>query len=600
MYVRHRHLATSLGLAVALTSSAAWGWVEATIESDVITVDMERSGQARVGHEILMRVKGGPLNAFELEGVDADAAPLPDAVVAPATASASAATALPLLLQKREDGGLRIEIDSTKGIRRGTYLFKFGYRTELVGRELVKPLGSLVELRWVGPRFENGLDSARVMFRFPTAATPPRLPADGANRLPGEEEAAGTFLSNLQRTPDKDELEVIRPHVAKGEPVEWRVLASAAAFDAFAPAQAAARAEAPASEPTPDPRRRLLGGLLIGAVAAIYAALAALKWRAVTRACELAGARPRALLPLPPAVRAAAAGTALAGAAAVGALTEHPTAAGLLLVAAMAFAAQRSPALLPQLRGPGQWLPLNDGDAFQTAEPKLPGRWLDVGAWPGFTLFVLALGAFAFAAFELLPTSPYNALLVLLSAACLLPIFCTGRARELPADLVVRPRKVLAWLAARLKHHDGLKVVPWARIPEGRREPDELRLLVMPRAALPGLSAIEIGMEYEQGGGGPLALPCVIVRVQDGSPSYKALPRSVIWTRGRKPEERAAVIRLRLPTRQALLSLVERLTKLLTDPGVPRAARARKPAAPELGNATRHHPVRRKRPPAPI
>lgn len=599
MCVQHRHLATSLAAAVVLTSSAAWGWVEATVESDVITLDVERSGQATVSHEIMMRVKGGPLTAFELEGVDADAAPLPDAVVA--TATAGAAAPLPLLLQKREDGGLRVEIDSAKGIRRGTYLFKFGYRTRLVERELIKPLGSLVELVWVGPRFENGLDSARVMFRFPTASTPPRLPVDGADRLPGQEEAAGTFLSNLQRTPDKDELEVVRPHVAKGEPVEWRVLASAGAFDAFAPAQRTLAPETLAPDSELDPRRRVLGGLAVAVVAVIYAALVGLKWRAVKRACELAGARPRALVPLPAALRAAAAGAALAGAAAVGALTEQPTIGGLLLVAAMALAAQRSPGLLPQLRGPGQWLPLSDGDAFDTAEPKLPGRWLDVGAWPGFTLFVFALGAFAFAAFRLLPTSPYDALLVLLAAACFLPIFCTGRARELPADLVVRPRKVLAWLSARLKNHAGLKVVPWARIPEGRREPDELRLLVMPRAALPGLSAIEIGMEYEQGGGGPLALPCVIVRVQDGSPSYQALPRSVVWTRGRKPEERAAVIRLRLPTRQALLSLVERLTKLLTDPGVPRQPRAGKQRARVAADAAgKNNPPRRRRPPAPI
>src|SRR5689334_438324 len=105
MCVSHRHLATSLGLALALTSSSALAWVEATVESDVITLDLERSGQATVRHEIMMRVKGGPLNAFELEGVDADAVPLPDGVAAPASAGGGPATPLPLLLQKREDSG---------------------------------------------------------------------------------------------------------------------------------------------------------------------------------------------------------------------------------------------------------------------------------------------------------------------------------------------------------------------------------------------------------------------------------------------------------------------------------------------------------------
>ena len=144
------------------------------------------------------------------------------------------------------------------------------------------------------------------------------------------------------------------------------------------------------------------------------------------------------------------------------------------------------------------------------------------------------------------------------------------------------------WLAARLRRDTGLKVVPWARIPEGRTEPDELRLLVMPRAALGGLMAIEIGMEYEQGGGGPVALPCVIVRALDGSPSYRALPRTVVWTRGRKAEERVAVIRLSLPTRAALLSLVERLIKLLREdrPRGPRAAQVSSKAKNSAGKGS--------------
>src|SRR5687768_8852228 len=228
MYVKYLHPAASVALALGLSTSAAWGWVEGTIQSDVITVNVERSGEATVVHEIVMRVKGGPLLGFDLEGVDSDAVPTPDATVSSAAAG-PAGNPLPLLLHKREDGGLRIEIDSPKGIRRGTYLFKLGYRTNLVARDLVKPLGSMVELRWIGPRFSDGLDSARVIFRLPPATTPPRLPDEEADLGAGAE-GAGTFLSNLRRAHDKDELEVVRPHVAKGEPVEWRLLASASSF----------------------------------------------------------------------------------------------------------------------------------------------------------------------------------------------------------------------------------------------------------------------------------------------------------------------------------------------------------------------------------
>ena len=577
MYVKYLHPAAAAVFAICLSTPAAWGWVEGSIQSDVITVNVEPSGEATVSHEIVMRVKGGPLLGFDLEGVDSDAVPIPDATVSSTAPGSPANNPVPLLLHKREDGGLRIEIDSPKGVRRGMYLFKLGYKTNLVDRNLVKPLGSLVEIRWVGPRFNDGLDSARVIFRLPPATTPPRLPVEDPDPGSGEE-PAGTFLSNLRRAHDKDELEVVRPHVAKGEPVEWRVLASASSFQAFAPEKHPAVLDDPAAQPARAPGRRVLIGLLIAAVAFVYAGLVGLKWRAVNKACELAGARPRALIPLSPVLRAVGAGTALAAAAGVGVLTAIPTLAGLFLVAAMAFAAQRSPALLPQLRGPGQWLPLNDIEAFGAKEPRLPGRWFDVGALPGFVLFVAALGGFTFGAFKALAVSPYDAFLVLLAAACLLPIFCTGRARELPANLVVRPRKVLMWMASRLRKDKGLKVVPWARIPEGRSEPDELRLLVMPRAALAGLLAIEVGMEYEQGGGGPVALPCVIVRALDGSPSYRALPRSVVWTRGRKPEERVAVIRLSLPTRAALFSLVERLVKLLSE-GRPLGPRAAQPTS---------------------
>ncbi len=568
MCAPHRHLLTwALALAGLVLASPAQAWVEKTVESDVVTLDVARDGTAVVAHEIVMKVRGGPLKGFDLAGVDSDAKPMSDASVSPAESGQGGATPIPLLLDKRDDDSLRVEVDNDKGLRRGSYLFKLGYRTNLLARHLIEPRGARVHITWVGPRFDDGINSASVLFRLPRAENAPRLPTpDPEQELLGDSHG-GVFLSNLHRLGDKDELEVVRPHVAKDEPVQWQIEADAKAFAAFAAPPAAPAPEvAPAAPPVP-PRERALGIVVLALVAFGYGALVVLKWRAATKACAERGAEARALLPLPSPLRGALAGIALSLAAFVAARTELPTVAGLCLLLAMALAAHVAPRPVQPLRGPGRWLPLGEDEAFARKKRRLPGRFLDSGTVPGFLVFMLALAAFAGGGVYLLPESPYHALMLALASACLLPIFCTGRAGALPADPVEQPRALLSWLARKLGSRESLKVVPWARIPLSSADPDELRLLVMPRRARRGLAAIEVGVEYQQGSGGPIALPCVIVRVADGSESYEALPRSVVWTRGRKPEERVTVIRPKLPTRGMCLSLVERLVRMLEEPG---------------------------------
>ena len=578
MCVTHRHLLTwALALAGLVLASPAQAWVEKTVESDVVTLDVARDGTAVVSHEIVMKVRGGPLKGFDLAGVDSDAHPMPDASVSPAESGSRGTSPIPLLLDKRDDDSLRVEIDNDKGIKRGSYLFKLGYRTNLLARHLIEPAGARIHITWVGPRFDDGINSARVLFRLPRADNAPRLPPPDPEQSLLGGSSGSVFLANLHRLGDKDELEVVRPHVAKDEPVQWRVEADAKVFDAFAvPAAAPAPGRAPALPPA-RPRRRVFGILLLLAVALGYGSLVVLKWRAANKACRERGAEARALLPLPYALRGALAGIALAAAALVGASTELPTVAGVLLLAAMALAAHVAPRPVPPLRGPGRWLPLGEDEAFARRKRRLPGRFLDSGTLPGFCLFVLALAAFAAGGLYLLPHSPYHALMLALSSACLLPIFCTGRAGELPADPVEQPRALLGWLSRKFGPDASLKVVPWARIPVNSADPDEMRLLIMPRRARRGLTAIEVGMEYQQAAGGPIALPCVIVRAADGSESYQALPRSVVWTRGRKPEERVAVIRPKLPTRGMCLSLVKRLVEMLQEPGAPARGRGQSP-----------------------
>lgn len=556
-------------LLCALVPQTAWGWIETSTKSQLTTIEIERNGDAIVSHEIILRVKGGPLRSYDLEGIDSDAEPLPDATVARAEAGQAGVETYPVLLQKRDDNVLRMEVDHPKGLFRGTFVFKLRYKTRLLERKLISSLGSGVEVRWVAPRSPDGVDSARVVFRLPQAPTPPRLPEIDPEQvaLGLADDPGGVFISTLRNGADKAELEVVRPHVAKGEPVVWRVIVNPRAFDVFA--QETAPALAPVLAPEESPRARVASIVVLFLVGLGYALLVLLKWRGARRAAAERRARARALIPLPAPIRAALAGASLAGAVALVLRMDQATLAGGLVVLAMALAATASPKPESSPRRPGRWLALSDRDAWQGQEPRLPGSWFDAGTVPGFILFVLALSGFAAAFVAVFPRSPYDATLLALGSACLLPVFCTGRAAELPADPVRRPVKLLEWLAQRLREDRSLKAVAWARVPDGDSLPDELRLLVMPRRPLAGLTAIELGLEYQSGFGGAVALPYVLIRALEGSPANSALPRSVVWSRGRKQEERVAVLRPKLPTRALCLSLLSAVAGSLVDPVPP-------------------------------
>ncbi|MET0795396.1 MAG: hypothetical protein ABW061_28010, partial [Polyangiaceae bacterium] len=424
---------------------------------------------------------------------------------------------------------------------------------------------------WVGPRFNEGIDSARVLFRLPAGPTPPVLPDARAStgRIDDGDALGGVFIGNLHRLADKDELDIVRPHVSRGEPVLWRVRVSAKAFDAFANpivpprAEKGTNARALALGAAAQPRQRL-GWWLCAALAALgYAFAVATKWRYFSALCQSRGALPRALVPLPVGLRAAASGTLLSAAFVSSAWFDQSPFGALLLMLGMALASQYATPAKVVLRGPGQWLPLSDAEAFERASAPQPGRFLDAGTWQGSALFGSACVLVAGGAWALFARAPYQALLLVLGSACLLPLFFTGRAAQLPADLATQPRRLLSNVLKRLRRANGIKVVPWARIPEGTPEADELRLLVQVPGAVRGLLGLEMGVEYLAGVAGCAAAPFVLIRAREGSNAVSALPRELVWTRGRKADERAAILRPRLPTpahcEQLLLELVARL-----------------------------------------
>jgi hypothetical protein len=274
---------------------------------------------------------------------------------------------------------------------------------------------------------------------------------------------------------------------------------------------------------------------------------------------------------LPVGLRAAASGTLLAAAFVSAAWFDQATLGSLLLLLAMAFACQYALPAKIVLRGPGQWLPISDQEAFARTASPMAGRLLDAGTLPGLMLFASSCALLLLGAGFLFAHAPYQALLLLLGSACLLPLFFTGRAAQLPPDLALRPRALLAGLALRLRRAPGIKVVAWARIPEGSTAADELRLLVQVPGAQRGLLGVEIGVEYGAAWGGGAAAPFVLIRAREGSAAVSALPRELSWTRGRKADERAALLRPRLPTQvhceRLLLELCAHLREREQHPG---------------------------------
>ncbi|HEY2407994.1 MAG TPA: hypothetical protein VGI10_18425 [Polyangiaceae bacterium] len=539
------------------------------MKSHVATIELDRTGRALVTQDIVLAVRGGPLQAFELSGIDLDAEPLPDANVSSDGSSKTVLAATPLLVDKRDDGSVRLELDRERGLRTGIYRFHFQYRTNLLARGLIRRAGRSLEVRWVGPRIQEGIDSARAIFRLPAAPTPPVLPSadELSGRVDDADALGGVFIGNLHRLSSEDELEIVRPHVARGEPVVWRLYVDSSAFDGFG-APPPARLEKAALESRATTvgtlaRRRVELWLATLAAALGFGLLSWLKRLGFAAACRVRHASARGVLPLPPALNAAAGAVCFGFAIVCAECFVHPTLGALFLSLAMVSAVCLAGQHKNLPRGPGHWLPLSDREAFAPVSERLPGRWLDAGTWPGACSLGLVGLSVAYGCHLLWQRSPYQATMALIGAGVFAPIFLSGRAAQLPVEPGLAARGYLRKLAAELRRLTGIKVVPWARIPEGLHEPDELRLLLQVRGAERGLLGLELGLEQVSTWAGDLAAPYVLMRAREGSALVSALPRQVVWARGRKADERVALLRPRAPTRAQCVELVRELCALL-------------------------------------
>jgi hypothetical protein len=528
--------------------------------SDEARVTVNEAGVARVEHALKYRVIGPLPRSVELTGVEPEA--LVDPVVPTLLDGAPASDAH---LERKGDRAVRVTFDpapARRGAVRSSVLsVRVAYTVDLVKAGELTPSGAMWRLRWTAPAAPEGYDSARTTFDLPAAPTEPRLVADeGAAEDDGR-------TTTLKRGPERDELAIERPHVAKGEPATWSARVDPRAFPRVVDPTLR---PSPAASPQPESPTRTRGWLVAALVGILFGALVRAKHAAFARACKESGVAPAGLVGfMPGALGAWLAGAAL-GAAVVAQASSMPVLGALGVVVAMVLAVSRATRPAPAPRGPGQWLALSADEAFARGPDAgvlgCADAATDAGKWVLVGVALAAVGTGV--ALALGSTQIVWAWLVPLDALALLPVLITGSRAQLPPDRVAAPKERLAALHRSLKRDAALRVAPWARVPTGASVPDELRLLVVPRAPIPGVVGIEVGVAWTATPAGYAPEPEVLVRVREATAAAArmvALAPGRRAVHGRKTDERVVRLVPTLPSRAGTIALVKRLASELRD-----------------------------------
>jgi len=419
------------------------------------------------------------------------------------------------------------------------------------------------KVAWTAPPAPEGHDGARVLFEIPTAPTEPRLA--------GAAESA-TTLTTLRRSAERDELELVRAHVPRGEAVMWAARIDPKAFP---------RVTSPDLRPPPPaeiaPPSAIASNLSRALVAAGFAVLTGLlvlllrtKQSAVRDAAAMKKAKARPLIPLPwgtgPFVYGVVTSAALASL-----LWWNPIAGALMVSVAMALAAHRAPSPIASPRRPGEWREASDQEVL-LAPPHdhrtaLPTDAFDFGTTRGklcLLLVGLLLGGLGYA---LRTRIPQIAIAVPLVAVALVPIFVTGTRAQMSesaielAARVLRPTRDLIAKSIDLTH---VIIAPMARTTPLTGAIDEVRLSCTPRDRMPGLKSIEVAIASSCFV--KAALPEVLVRFEKQSSTADRLARVAKGTAsvvGRSSDERVLRLIPKEPTPRSTASLVSDLMMAL-------------------------------------
>jgi hypothetical protein len=527
--------------------------------SDDVRLEVAPDGSAVVQHHLRYRVVAGHFKTIDVVGVDPHAEIAPEAVVTPEKGGAELpARAEPV---EKSPGTLRILIDEGKGLGRGTYLVDVKYRLDLVAAKALVRDGAMWKLSWTAPAAPEGHDGARVVFDLPSAPTEPRLAATAD---------ATTTLPTLHRSPGRDELELLRAHVPRGEAATWVARVDPRAFPRVVTPDLRPPA-APEVAPPSLLARNLPRILVVSAfvlLAGLLGALLGAKQRSVEHAAALAGALARPVLRVPwgmaPVVYGGVTSLGLASL-----LWYSPPVGALLVVVAMMLAAHRAPAPIAKPRGPGEWRPVPDRALLPPRPAPLPTDGLDIGSPRGRLTLAALEGAILLVALLGRAFVPELALALPLASAALLPLFLTGtRAQMTPprtdlAARLLRPARDALASVVDLAHVD---VVTLGRFVEGPAATktsgvvlDELRLSCAPRDRTPGLCAVELAVATCPSGS---ATPEVLVRFDQESAAADRvlrLTRGAMVLRGRSPDERVARLSPEEATASSAAELVGRL-----------------------------------------
>lgn len=579
-----------LGAVLAASPARAGTWQEAHESADDVRLEVGPDGIASVQHHLRYRVVAGHFKSFDLVGIDPRAELSPDAVLT--AEKGGAETPVRVEPVPKTPGTIRILIDEGKGLTRGTYLIDVKYRLDLVATNVLTRDGAMWKLSWTAPPTPEGHDGARVVFDLPTAPTEPRLAAAAEST---------TTLATLRRSVERDELELVRAHVPRGEAVVWAARVDPKAFprvtspDLRPPAQLEAAPPAMIGTST----RRGLVALGFAILAGALAAILRLKQRTVRAAAEQRGARARPLVALPWGIGPFVYGAVTALALAL-LLWSSPVAGALFVALAMALAAHRSPAPIARPRPPGAWRALPDAQAFvpERARP-LPSDVLDVAHARARWILLGATVLVGLLAWGLRAFVPQIGIALPLTWAAVVPMFVTGTraqlvptAPELGARLLKPARDVLA-ATLDLEHVElGTIGRVVANAESDAPVVDEIRLVCSPKDRTPGLRAIELAIATAPGGYG--AVPEIFVRFDHGSATADRIVHLATEppvASGRAPEERVVRLSPEEPTPPSAAALVAKLALALE--GRRASDRPEPRQAPELAPAWRGEERRR-------
>jgi hypothetical protein len=522
-------LALALLVALVLPTSPALAWTEWHEHTNQVRVELGRSGTAQVEHTLRYRIVMGPLKSIDLAGVPTSAILDEQAVVVADDSSVTEPLSLVFLPDDPKlpnpTKTVRATVADPKGLKRGKYTFTLRYHLPTAG--LLEHDGAVLRLRWSQAASPEGSDGAKITFVVPTAPMEPRLMEEGA-----------TWLVNQARGTSTDEVRLERAHVAKGEIATAILRLDPRAMDAESKPAAAPLPSQLEEHETRLPALALaLGGLL--AALSAFGLIRAHSMRAGFAAHSLT----HALFGL-------ATGAALV-AACMGLFRAH---AAALAVATLACALRKGSANHDTSVQHARWVPLRESDAFTPLAPALPFAAAAYGKWMR-ALLVLVLLAGA-AAILLHSVNAAAACFALGFAAPLVLL----AAMDGPRGIAARRRAVLRDYLDELAADAGsLRAVPIA--PLAAESLSDLRLRIVPRAAIAGLSSIELGFAADA------SQLAIVLRAREGSSAARRLNALVPGGAGpgRVAGEHAVVLEPKAPMRSAVLHLVRLVARALQE-----------------------------------